>query len=100
MRATKSTSWCPCSIRSATGSTRAMEMGSPTSRGSLLYLPLSPSGSGGDGGDIDCVEIRRSLQVAKLLPMLFAAMSLTIVDAVATVANNINSNNNNNNNQV
>ena len=38
--------------------------------------------------------------MAKLLPMLFAAMTLTIVDAVATVANNINSNNNNNNNQV
>ena len=80
-----------------------MEIGSPpppTSRGSLLYLPLSPSGSGGDGGGIDCVEIRRGLRVAKLLPMLFAAMTLTIVDAVATVANNINSNNNNNNNQV
>jgi hypothetical protein len=32
--------------------------------------------------------------------MLFAAMTLTIFDAVATVSNNINSNNNNNNNQV
>ena len=31
--------------------------------------------------------------------MLFAAMTLTLMDAVATVANNINSNNNNNNNQ-
>ena len=77
-----------------------MEVGAPTGQGSLLYLPLSPSGSGGDGGYIDCVEFRRSLRVAKLLPMLFTAMSLTIVDAVATVANNINSNNNNNNNQV
>ena len=69
-------------------------------QGSLLYLPLSPSGSGEVGGDVDCVEVRRSLRVAKLVPLLFAAMSLTIVDAVATVANNINSNNNNNNNQV
>ena len=74
-----------------------MAAGAP---GSLLYLPLSPSGSGEVGGDVDCAEVRRSLRVAKLVPLLFAAMSLTIVDAVATVANNINSNNNNNNNQV
>ena len=81
-----------------------MEVGAPptsASGGSLLYLPLSPSGSGSsDGGHIDCAEFRRGLRVAKLLPMLFAAMSLTLIDAVATVANNINSNNNNNNNQA
>ena len=69
----------------------------PASASSILYLPL---GSGGVGDDVGCAEIRRSLKVAKLMPMLFAAMTLTLIDAVATVANNINSNNNNNNNQV
>ena len=58
----------------------------------LLYLPL------GGSGKPQCLPAAGA-KLAQLVPMMFAGMTFTIFDAVATIANNINSNNNNLNNQ-
>jgi len=58
----------------------------------ILYLPL------GGSGKPQCLP-SAGAKLAQLVPMMFAGMTFTIFDAVATVANNINSNNNNLNDQ-
>jgi hypothetical protein len=58
----------------------------------MLYLPL------GGSGKPQCPSAAGA-KLAQLVPMMFAGMTFTIFDAVATVANNINSNNNNLNDQ-
>ncbi len=58
----------------------------------LLYLPL------GGSGKPQCAPAAGA-KLAQLVPLMFAGMTFTIFDAVATIANNINSNNNNLNDQ-
>ena len=58
----------------------------------VLYLPL------GGSGLPQCLP-SAGAKLAQLVPLMFAGMTFTIFDAVATVANNINSNNNNLNDQ-
>ena len=58
----------------------------------VLYLPL------GGSGQPQCPSAAGA-KLAQLVPLMFAGMTFTIFDAVATIANNINSNNNNLNNQ-
>merc|ERR1719492_80889 len=58
----------------------------------ILYLPL------GGSGKPQCLPAAGA-KLAQLVPLMFAGMTFTIFDAVATIANNINSNNNNLNNQ-
>ena len=58
----------------------------------VLYLPL------GGSGIPQCLP-SAGAKLAQLVPLMFAGMTFTIFDAVATIANNINSNNNNLNDQ-
>ncbi len=58
----------------------------------ILYLPL------GGSGKPQCLPAAGA-KLSQLVPLMFAGMTFTIFDAVATVANNINSNNNNLNDQ-
>lgn len=64
----------------------------PASPEAVLYLPL------GGSGKPQCLPAAGA-KLAQLVPLMFAGMTFTIFDAVATIANNINSNNNNLNDQ-
>ena len=75
---------CPCHLQAAHQKSSKPDPNAPA----LLYLPL------GGSGKPQCLPAAGA-KLAQLVPLMFAGMTFTIFDAVATVANNINSNNNN-----